>query len=230
MRKFLILLLALTLFAGVAIAQDEESAHLRFMHLSSDVGVVDIYSNDEVLETEVEFGDVIDWLDVDAGEYTISVVPTRGDLADAPLETDLTVEVGDWVSVAAIGEVEKESITLQVLVEDYSPLGPFEARLSVFHAVPNYEPVNVYVNDEQLIRYLGYPGYWGPDSDGFITFDLLAQTTDIRLEQEDSTVAAELSDIVFGGQRHYFLAIAGTPTDPQFLFLSTDLPAVEEES
>ena len=235
MRRIFIVLFILIIAVGAVFAQEEEKeqAHIRIAHLSSDAGEVDIYLNadDElIMQDTFEFGDVSDWQAVDPGSYSVVVVPFEGELEDAILEDDLDLEAGDWITVAAIGEVEKETIALQVLVEDYSGLDSFQSRLSVFHAVPNYDPINVIVNDVELIRYLGYPGFWGPDSDGFISFDILAQPSDIRLEQEDGTVAAELEDIILGGNRHYFLAIAGVPSDPEFVFVASDLESMSEES
>lgn len=232
MRKLFIVLFLLSMAVTAVLAQEDEQARIRIAHLSSDAGEVDMYLNaddDLILQETFEFGDVSDWIEVDPGEYSAAVVPFEGELEDAILEADLELEAGDWITVAAIGEVEKETVALQVLVEDYSSLDSFQSRLSVFHAVPNYDPINVIVNDVELIRYLGYPGFWGPDSDGFISFDILAQSSDIRLEQEDGTVTAELEDIVLGGNRHYFLAVAGVPGDPEFVFVASDLEEIAEE-
>ena len=215
MRKLVFSLLIISMIVSGAFAQEEdEKANIRIAHLSSDAGEADIsLSVDDTvaIQETLEFGDVSDWSEVDPGTYSVAVVSTDEELEDAILETELELEAGDWITLAIIGEAEKETVAAQVLVEDYSPLGAYQSRLSVFHAVPNYDPVNVIVNDVELIRYLGYPGFWGPDSDGFITFDILAKTSDIRVEQEDGDIAAELEDVVLGGNRHYFFAIAGTP-------------------
>ena len=233
MRKIMIAVFVISvLVASVGLAQDEaEIGNIRIAHLSSDAGEVDVYVNAGdtlVLQQSFEFSDISNWLELEPNTYSLAIVPTGGELEDAVLEADLDLESGEWFTVAAIGEVSKETLSLQVLDEDYSSLDTFQSRLSVFHALPNYEPVNVLVNDVELIRYLGYPGFWGPDSDGFISFDLLAQTSDIRLEQEAGTVTIELEDVVFGGNRHYFLAIAGSTNEPQFVFVSTALDEVVE--
>lgn len=229
MRKILLVLFVLSFFFSTAIAQDDEMAQVRIIHLSADAGAVDLYVDGDLLIAEVEFGTATDWMEMDEGTYSVAVVPTEGDLEDAVLEAELEVEAGDWVTVAAIGQAGRDTLALQVLAEDYSPLEPFQARLSVFHAVPNYDPINVVVNDVELIRYLGYPGFWGPDSDGFISFDILAQPTSIRLEEQDGTVAVELEDIVVGGNRHYFLAISGVASDPDYVFIASDLEMMPEE-
>lgn len=233
MRKILIVLLIMSVFIGASIAQDEEmSANIRITHLSSDAGEVDVYVNQGdtlILQQIYEFSNISNWIELEPDTYSIAVVPVDGDLEDALLEVDLELESGDWFTVAMIGEVQKDSLSLQSLEEDYSPLDSFQSRLSIFHAIPNYDPVNVLVNDVELIRFLGYPGFWGPDSDGFISFDLLAQTSTVRLEQEDETVTVEIEDVVLGGNRHYFLAIAGVPTDPQFIFVPADLEVQEIE-
>ena len=232
MRKIIFILLIIGLLAGGTVAQEEGKANIRVAHLSSDTGEVDVYltAGDSILLQETfEFAGVSDWIEVEPDSYSLSILPFEGELEDALIDTEVDLEAGDWVTIAAIGEINKETVALQTLIEDYSPLDSIQSRLSVFHAVPNYQPVNVIVNDVELIRYLGYPGFWGPDSDGFITFDILARTNDIRLEQEDGTVAAELEDIIFGGNRHYFLAIAGVPSNPVFVFIGADLESVETE-
>lgn len=232
MRKVILSLFSLLIIMNIVWAQDE-MGNIRVAHLSSDAGAVDVYVNMDdtlILQETFEFSDVSEWLELEEGTYSIAVVPEGGELEDAVLETELDIEAGDWFTVAAIGEVGKETLSLPILAEDYSALDLFQSRLSVFHAVPNLEPVNVIVNDVELIRFLGYPGFWGPDSDGFITFDLLAQPSDIRLEQEDGTVAIEIEDVVLGGNRHYFLAISGVASDPQFVFVPADLNSIESET
>jgi len=232
MRKILMALFVLSAFVVINVAQDDEMsmANIRVVHLSSDAGEVDVYVNQGdtlILQEIFDFSEISDWIELEPATYSIAVVPTGGELEDAVLEADLELASGEWFTIAAIGEVEKETLSLQVLEEDYSTLDVFQSRLSIFHALPNYDPVNVLVNDVELIRYLGYPGFWGPDSDGFISFDLLSQTSAIRLEQEDGTVTVELEDVVLGGNRHYFLAIAGVASDPQFVFVSADLESSE---
>jgi len=230
MRKILLALLVLAVAVGIGFAQDEDSANVRVAHLSANAGEVDVYINAGdtlILQQTFEFSDVSQWIELEPDTYSVAIVPAEEDIEDAILEAELELESGDWFTVAAIGEVD-DTLSLQVLAEDYSSLDSFQSRLSIFHAVPNYEPVNVLVNDVELIRYLGYPGFWGPDSDGFISFDVLAQTSDIRLEQEDETVTVELEDVVLGGNRHYFLAIAGVAGDPQFVFVPADLEEIEE--
>ena len=232
MRKILIALFMLFVFIGASIAQDDEldNAYLRVVHLSSDAGDVDVNVGEtSILQQTFGFSDISDWIELEPDTYSIAVVPVGDDLEDAIIETDIELASGEWFTVAVIGEVEKDTLLLQVLEEDYSPIDPFQSRLSIFHAVPNYDPVNVLVNDVELIRFLGYPGFWGPDSDGFISFDLLAQTSTIRLEQEDDTVTVEIEDVVLGGNRHYFLAIAGVPSTPQFILVPTELEDIEGE-
>jgi hypothetical protein len=233
MRKLIVSLLIIGIFVGGVFAQDDDKkANIRIAHLSSDSGEIVISLNtDDILAMQetYEFADVTAWEEVNLGTFSISIVPAEAELEETLLEAEIELEAGDWITVAIIGEVEKETIAVQVLVEDYSPLDAFESRLSIFHAISNYDPVNVIVNDEELIRYLGYPGFWGPDSDGFITFDILAQSSDIRIEQEGGDVTAELEDVVLGGNRHYFLAIAGVAADPQFVLVASDLGAPETE-
>ena len=224
MRRFWIILVLFILAITPAFGQSDDSAHIRVAHFSSDAPNVDIYIDNTVVVSDIAFGDLSDWLEVDADTYSVAVTPTgspRNQAVIGPL--DLTLEAGDWFTIVAIGEVDSDTLTAQVLEEDYSPIGDGEVRLNIFHAVPNVPPINVDANETNLITLLGYPGSIDGTNDGFTTVDLLANTYSFEVTLEDGTSIASVEDIVLGQNRNYFLAVVGTPEDPQTVLVTTDL-------
>ncbi len=225
MRRFWILLTLL--FVGIVpiFAQNTDNqGHIRVAHFSSDAPDVDIYVDGDVVISDLAFGDVSEWLAVDTGTYSVAVTPAGSLVNQAVIgPLDISVEAGDWFTVTAIGEVDAGTLTAQILEEDYSLIGDGESRINIFHAVPNVPPINVDANDTNLITLLGYPGSIDGTNDGFTTVDLLANTYSFEITLEDGTSIATVDDIVLGQNRNYFLAVVGTPAEPQTVLVTTDL-------
>jgi len=226
MHKSWILLVVVALLliaAGTVSAQEADSAFVRFGHFSVDADEVDVYVDGEVAVEGLDFPDVSDWMEVSAGTYSVAVAPAGEAIGEAILgPTDYELAAGDWVTVAVIGDVEHETLAAQVLTEDYSDIGQGETRLSVFHAILAGPPVNVMVNDTELVHGLGYPGYFGPESDGFVTSDIVARAYDVKITLDDGTTVLDLGELLLGAGRGYFVALAGAPTDPTFVVVTTD--------
>jgi len=231
MKKLILTLFILALVSVVpAMAQSmDEAVMVRVAHFSADAPAVDVYVNGEVAVTGLDFADITDWLELEAGTYEIAVAPAETSIDDAvigPAEFDLPA--GEWITVAAIGNVADESLTAQVLVEDFSPIDETEARVSVFHALPGVPPVNIFAGENELIRLLAYPGSLDPESDGFATVDVVDGTYDITVQLEDGTVALDLGSVELNRGRNYFVAAVGVPANPQFVLAVTN-PADFEE-
>ncbi len=227
MRKALLISLVLLLVAvpTVAFAQSDDTAHVRVAHFSVDAGAVDVYVNGQVAISELAFPDITDWVEMPAGTYSIAVAPAGTSLDDAVLgPMDYTLNDGDWVTFAAIGEAIRDTLDVQVLVEDFSPLVDGETRVSIFNAIPDGDPVNFVANDVVLVQTLGYPGFLGPDSDGFAEVDIVAgdyafTATDY---QDESVEVADFGSYTLGAGRHYFFAVVGLAADPLFVSATTD--------
>jgi hypothetical protein len=226
MRRFMILVVTLTLllvFAAIALGQDTDSAHIRFAHFSVDAGEVDIYVDGDVVASNVAFPDVSNWMEVSAGTVSVAVTAAGGSLDDAVLgPMDVEIAGGDWLTVAVIGDVAHDTLAVQVLVEDYGELLGGETRLSVFHAIGDAPPLNVMANDTELVTLLGYPGYFGPESDGFAVRDIIAQPYEISLTTEDGSEFLNVGEVLMGEGRNYFVAAVGLAADPQFVLVVTD--------
>lgn len=225
MRRLLTLLVVMTfllVFTASAMGQDMEGAHIRFGHFSVDAGEVDIYVDGKVVADGVAFPDVSPWIEAD-GTVSVAVSAAGDTLENAVLgPVDVELADGDWISVVVIGTVAQDSLAVQLLEEDFSESVGGEARLTVFHAIGDAPPVNVLVNDTELVTLLGYPGYFGPESDGFAVRDIIAQAYEISLTLEDGTEVINAGEVLMGEGRNYFVAAVGLAADPQFVLVVTD--------
>ncbi len=104
----LALLLSLTLTAfspQVTGAQDptETDANVRILHASPDAPAVDVIIDGAVVATNLNFGDVTDFISVSPDEHQIQVVPSGSDAASAVIDTQFDPEGGQGYIVAAAG-------------------------------------------------------------------------------------------------------------------------------
>jgi len=225
MRKFILGVLLLALFALPAVAQDEAGvAHLRVAHFAADAPNVDVFSKGVVVLRDVPFGTVSDWLELEAGAYNIAVSPTgRGINAAVIGPTEITLAAGDWITVAAVGSVENETITAQVITEDHSNIGIGNARITILHAAEAIPAVDVLVDGEPLIEVLGFAGSIG-DNDGMFTTEVPAGVYNISVritsglkaaETDPEDVLADLPETELAANGNYLIAAIGTVDAPQ---------------
>jgi hypothetical protein len=229
MRKLIICLLLLVVAIPV-FAQESDMAHMRVAHFSIDAGPVDVYVNGEAVLTNMSYPDVSNWIAQPAGTYSVAVAPAETSLEEAvigPLDIELAAD--DWITVAAIGLAGNNTLTAQVLVEDFSPMNGGEARVSMFHAAASLPPVNIVAGEATLVTQLGYPGTYGPESDGFDTTDVVAQVYDFEIQDENGETLADIGNLNLGQNRNYFIAVIGTGITPQFTVVTSDLEALMAE-
>jgi len=163
------------------------------------------------------------WREMDADVYQLAVTPAGESVEDAVLEADIPLATDSHVTIAVIGSIEKENLAVQLVVEDFSAIATGETRLGVFHAISDAPPVNLVVNGEPLVFTLGYPGYLGPDSDGFSSVDIVAGTHTIQITLADGTVVLDLGDLVMGAGRNYFVAATGLASNPLYVVSVTEM-------
>ncbi|MEM6281402.1 MAG: DUF4397 domain-containing protein, partial [Chloroflexota bacterium] len=211
---------------GDMMAEDDmmgDDAHIRVAHLSEDAPAVDVYIDGEVSGfAGVEYPALSSFVTVPAGTYSIAVAPAGTSIDDAVIgPLDVTVDGGEWYTVAAIGLVSDETLTAQVLVEDFSEIPTGQARFTVFHASPGAPPVDVLVNEEPFVQTLAFPGTFG-DNDGASTFTVLAGAYDLAVTANEDPETVFLSADGFNLEpgSSYFIAAINTVDDLD-LFIST---------
>jgi hypothetical protein len=83
---------------------DQSTTHLRVAHASADAPAVDVYLDNESVVTNASFGDVTDYLTLEAGTYNLTIT-AAGDREAVVYEENVTLEPRTAMTVAASGGV-----------------------------------------------------------------------------------------------------------------------------
>jgi uncharacterized surface protein with fasciclin (FAS1) repeats len=197
-------------------------AHVRVAHFSPDRGAVDIYINGELSNLQnMTFGRFSEWLELVGDSYEIAVAPAGGEPGNA---TTFDVEGGTWTTIAAVGVVGLNSFELRAISEDYSPISESTARLTVMHALAGAPAVDLRLNGNIVVGRLAYPGSLG-NNDGVEVVDVTAGRYNLSVVPAGASTPALLSVDGFplNNGSNYFLAIVGTPANPQYVLRSTNV-------
>ncbi len=127
---------------------DVPGAAVRVAHFSPDAPNVDVYVDGDQVLSDVAYGDVSPYLEIEPGTYTVTIT-AAGDPDTVAFEGDVTLEAA-FYTIAAIGELGASSFEPLVLFDAGSAL----AR--VIHAVPDAPAVDIYVEDELLFENLSF--------------------------------------------------------------------------
>ncbi|MFB6169806.1 MAG: DUF4397 domain-containing protein [Haloarculaceae archaeon] len=153
-RRLTAALLALTIlgaaFATGAVAVShldgsQNTAYLSVAHASPDAPPVDVYVDDSSALENVSFGDVSDYLELDAGTHTVTIT-AAGNRDAVVFEGDVTLERGTVTTVAASGEVSANGTTEfapRAFSDDALTPDEGEAAVRVVHLSPDAPTVDV---------------------------------------------------------------------------------------
>jgi hypothetical protein len=131
----------------------QQTSYLRVAHASPDAPAVDVQVENETVVSDLPFGNVTEYLTLDAGTYNVTI--TAAD--DPTIEVfngTLSIEARSVTTLAASGEVTAGSETSfePVLFDDdaFAP-GPNESALSVVHLSPDAPAVDVTTADGTVL-------------------------------------------------------------------------------
>jgi hypothetical protein len=156
MKRLVSLSAALVLTLGtlsLALA-DGHMARVRVVHASPDAPAVDVWVNDAVAFSNAPFTGITSYAALEAGTYTVKVVPT-GATEPVVIEADLDLEGGMDYTVVAVGELA--NIEPIVLLDDNSAPAPGNAHVRFMHASPDAPNVDVAVADGGPILFSNVP-------------------------------------------------------------------------
>ncbi|QFU84112.1 DUF4397 domain-containing protein [Natronorubrum aibiense] len=120
------------------------NAAVRVAHFSPDAPNVDVYVSGNQILSNVGYGDVSPYLEVDPGTYRVTIT-AAGDPETVAFDDDVTVGSA-FYTVAAIGELGAGTFRPEVLVDAGSAL------VRLFHASPDAPAVDVYADDAPLFE------------------------------------------------------------------------------
>jgi hypothetical protein len=117
--------------------------YVSVMHASPDAPAVDVYVNGSRVLSDVPFFAASPYLPLDAGSYDVAVTAAGGSINDAVIQGTLTVNGGEYVTVAAVNTLD--NIEAVAFVDDLSDPPAGQARVSIIHASPDGPAVDVKV-------------------------------------------------------------------------------------
>lgn len=141
--------------ATPAITLGDDQAAIAIVHASAAVPAVDILLDDEVALPNVSFGAVSEFLSVASGDHNVKVVPAGGDVSQAVVDVDVTLDSGNVYAVVAAGTVEEPEVKAFEINND--PTANEAIRLMAIHAAPGVDGIDIApVGGEPVIEDLSY--------------------------------------------------------------------------
>lgn len=111
---------------------------VRVVHAATDVPAVEIALNSDVIASGLEFLHASGYVDVPAGDYSVTVTPEGG----APITTSVSLAAGTAQTVIAYGV--GSTISFAVVADDLSTIGEARSsRLMAFNAWQPDAPVSI---------------------------------------------------------------------------------------
>ncbi len=209
---------------GELVGLGSGEAIVRAGNFASGAGGLTIFLDGEPFDEEaLVFGDSTGWVTIPAGEYEVAAAsagtPYENAIIIAP---DVPVATGSRLTLAVVGLIPADGGQIYPVMEDPSPVQPGEARLTVFHAMPDLGPVSVWLDDQvQLFVALDFPGIDGPAYD---SVDLVAGTRRLQLRPftDPGGVALELPAVSLGAGTHNLVVVAGLQANPAIVLLTDE--------
>lgn len=178
-----LLLLSQPAFAAARVAV----AHFAPFADTIDGTAVNIAVNGDVALENVKFKDFTDYLDFDAGTYTIDVIPVGA--TDPAITGEFTLEDGNDYTVYAVGNVIYQDLELRAMLDNTMDPASGNLNIRVVHAAPfaadlAATEVSIRTAGGDVVNGLvGVP--YNVDS-GF--FEVPADTYDLKVSSNDGSV------------------------------------------
>jgi uncharacterized surface protein with fasciclin (FAS1) repeats len=213
---------------------EDQQAHIRVAHFSPDAPAVDVYFNGELHDawTDLAFPDVSDWFTVSVDDAAVlDVAPTGSSVNDAVISgIQLDLVPGAWITAAVIGSADGGTLMLDVFQEDYSELLPGTGGISFYNAIEGSNPINIIRDDEVYAAQLTFPGSL---EGAFALVSVIEDAGDYVLRAEEaqdpSHVLFNLTDVGIPENAFTFIALVGTPDEPQVVVETTSQAVVDME-
>lgn len=124
---------------------DQATTYLRVAHATADAPAVDVYLDNETVVSNASFGDVTDYLTLEAGTYNLTIT-AAGDPDTVVFEDNVTLSPRTATTVAASGAVsedaEQEFAPRAFTDNPFTP-GANDSALRVVHLSADAPAVNV---------------------------------------------------------------------------------------
>jgi hypothetical protein len=194
----------------------------RIGHFAVDAGEVDIYLDGELALAGAFFGDLSEYVEVQAGIHEVALVPAGGTLDEAVYTGEIPLIAESLTLVAAIGYVDDGSVTVVTALENNVEPEFGEIRIALFQAVPSLNLFDLTVSGNTLIQGLAYPDAFEGAGDGYVSVDLVAGEYEFTVSSGSTSL--DVGTITTGAGRVYLIVVAGNESAPVYFFFSTEFP------
>jgi uncharacterized surface protein with fasciclin (FAS1) repeats len=160
-KKFVVLLALFMMTIGSLSveAQENDPGWLRLVQFVEDAPTLEVLLDGETAWSDVGWGWVSDFMQVEAGTHQVSIAASEEGAALAPITpVDVSIEVGHHVSIVIVGQPE-EALSLQVI--DDTASCPQErltegACLILVHNIAGAPAMTLIENGEVLVDNVAY--------------------------------------------------------------------------
>ncbi|MGJ3240373.1 MAG: DUF4397 domain-containing protein [Anaerolineae bacterium] len=220
MRKWFLAILLLLLAMPVMAQSEQEEVYVRAAHFSADAPAVDVYLNGELVLETFSFPELSDWFTLTPDTYLLDIVVAGQAPENVILSAEYTLAAGDWLTIAVIGLVEANNLSVQAITENVNLTEADFAPVTVVHAIPGLEAVQIVADENLLAENLSYPD---EVSSGYASLELPTDEYVFDI-QDNAGVSLLITDtLAINAGRSYLVALVGTIDNPSLVLLSTDL-------
>ncbi len=196
-----------------------DEAHVRVAHVAGDAPAIDIYFNGQLSEIQIlEYETITDWISIPADTYDVTVVRAGLALEDA-IYTAPGVEftTNSYITLTAAGLIAEDSFILQPFVENYfTPIQPGEARVTLFHAIPDMTGVDLTRLGAALLSSVVFPsGAEGVDGASSVEVAAGVNNYAVAAGGRADAVLVDLPGLEIPAGSQVSIWVYGTLADPQ---------------
>lgn len=123
---------------------------LRIVHAAMQVAAFDLYLNDQLFISPVEFGRPAPRQDIQTGEYTVTVLPSGADPGSVTPLLSQSVALFEAAPASLILIGNQDNLRLLNVTDDLSPTVPDQSRISLLNILPDRPAIQVFVNDRPV--------------------------------------------------------------------------------
>lgn len=131
-----------------------ETSLLRVFHAAPQAPAVDVYINEKLVFSNLQFTQFSSYVKLKEGEYRIDIFQT-GTMVQPIISGSLDLDEGQMLTIAAIGNLDDLSL---LVINDNADkkASPKVSSFRVVHLSPNTPAVDILVNNKILVENLAF--------------------------------------------------------------------------
>lgn len=119
-------------------------SYIRVFHASPDAPAVDVYANDDLIASDLAFGEVSDFVAVPPGRYTLEIFPA-GQTSNPVYQTNAFIPEDAILTIAAVGMLD--DLVLAPIPEPVDVENTGRACIRFIHLSPDAPDVDILLED-----------------------------------------------------------------------------------